>query len=303
MDRLTSLEVFVAAVEAGSLVGAARRFGLSPSMAGKHVAAIEAQLNARLLQRSTRALRLTDTGQAYYVRCKRILEQYQEAQWEAGAAQDSVRGVLRVAAPVTFGAMYLGGVIAGYLAAHPDVTVETTLSDRYTDLLAEGIDIAIRIGRLPDSDMVARRLTPCRMVFCASPAFLARYGVPETAEALCVAPRLTFSNAVSAGDWTITDPSGRARVIDGPIRLAADNMQMLLAAALAGAGVAYGPSFVFGESIAGGDLVVLLPDHRTSELATHAVYPTKRHVSLKLRRFIAHLRASFGDVPSWDLML
>jgi len=118
-----------------------------------------------------------------------------------------------------------------------------------------------------------------------------------------MAPRLTFSNAVSAGDWTITDPGGRARVIDGPIRLAADNMQMLLAAALAGAGVAYGPSFVFGEAIAGGDLVVLLPDHRTSELATHAVYPTKRHVSLKLRRFIEHLRASFGDVPSWDLML
>jgi DNA-binding transcriptional LysR family regulator len=303
MDRLTSIEVFVAAVEAGSLVGAARRFGLSPSMAGKHVAAIEGQLNARLLQRSTRALKLTDIGQAYYARCKQILEQVEDANREAGAAQQSAHGVLRVAAPVTFGAMHLGGVIASYLAAHPGVTVETILSDRYADLFAEGVDVAIRIGRLPDSDMVARRLAPCRMVFCASPTFLAHHGVPETAKALSLAPRLTFSDAVSPGDWTLTDPGGKARVIDGAIRLAANNMQMLLAAALAGAGVAFGPSFVFGQSIAAKDLVALLPDHKTSELAIHAVYPTKRHVSLKLRRFIDHLSASFADTPSWDLML
>jgi len=303
MDRLVSMAVFVAAVEEGSLVGAARRFGLSPSMAGKHVSAIEEQLKVRLLQRSTRMLKLTDVGQAYCARCKHILEEYEEANREAADAQQTARGVLRVAAPTTFGAMHLGSVVASYLAAHPEVTVETTLSDRYVDLLADGIDVAIRIGRLGDSDLVARRLAPCRMLFCAAPSFLARHGVPKTVEQLRQAPRLAFSEAVSAGDWTVTDRNGNTHLIDGPLRLAANNMQMLLAAALAGAGVAYGPSFVFGEAIARGDLDVLMADHRTAELAIHAVYPTKRHLSLKLRRFVEHLAASFADVPPWDLMM
>jgi DNA-binding transcriptional LysR family regulator len=303
MDRMVSMAVFVAAVEEGSLVSAARRFGLSPSMAGKHVSAIEEQLNVRLLQRSTRMLKLTDVGQAYYTRCKHILEQYEEANREAADAQQTVRGVLRVAAPTTFGAMYLGSVVANYLAAHPDVAVETTLSDRYVDLLADGIDVAIRIGQLKDSDLVARRLAPCCMVFCAAPSFLARHGVPKTVEQLRQAPRLAFSEAISAGDWALTDGDGNTHLVDGTVRLAANSMQMLLAAALAGVGVAYGPSFVFGESIARGDLDVLMSDHKTSELAIHAVYPTKRHVSLKLRRFIEHLGVSFGDMPPWDLML
>jgi DNA-binding transcriptional LysR family regulator len=301
MDRLTSMAVFVAAVEEGSLSRVARRFGLSASMAGKHVSAIEADLNIRLMQRSTRQLSLTDAGRAYYARCKRILEEVDDANREASDAQQTVRGVLRVTAPVTFGAMHLGDVLARYLDQHPAVTVEVMLNDRYVDLLGEGIDVAIRIGRLLDSDLVARRLAPCRMVFCASPEFLKRYGTPRNAEDLRRAPRLAFSEAVSAGDWTLTDPEGLPHLIDGPVRMAANNTQMLLAAALAGAGVAYGPTFVFGERIAAGDLTTLLPDHRTSDLAIHAVYPTARNISLKARRFIDHLIASFGGEPSWDL--
>lgn len=266
MDRLISMAVFVAAIEEGSLVKAARRFGLSPSMAGKHVSAIEEQLKVRLLQRSTRMLKLTDVGQAYYTRCKQILEDYEDANNEAREAQQTVRGTLRVAAPTTFGAMHLGSVVASYLAAYPEVAVETVLGDRYVDLLADGIDVAIRIGRLEDSDLVARRLAPCRMVVCAAPSFLSRHGEPKAVEQLRQAPRLAFSEAVSAGDWTIIDPGGTTHVIDGPVRLAANNMQMLLAAAVAGAGVAYGPSFVFGAAIAAGNLRVLMSDHRTSEL-------------------------------------
>ena len=303
MDRITSMSVFVAAAEAGSLTAAARRFGLSASMAGKHVSAIEAELNVRLMQRSTRQLSLTDVGKAYYARCKRILEEFEEATREASDTQQTVRGVLRVAAPVTFGAMHLGDVVARYLDQHPEVSVEIKLSDRYVDLLAEGIDVAIRIGRLHDSDLVARRLAPCRMVLCASPNFLARHGVPISVEAVRQAPRLVFSEAVSVGDWTLTDPDGRSHVIDGPVRMATNNTQMLLSAALGGAGITYGPSFVFGQHIASGDLVALLPDHRSADLAIHAVYPTARHVSLKLRRFIDHLGASFGGTPPWDLGL
>ena len=302
MDRLTSMAVFAAAAEEGSLSGAARRFGLSASMAGKHVSAIEAELSIRLMQRSTRQLVLTEAGRMYYQRCKRILEEVEDANREASDVQQTVRGVLRVAAPVTFGAMHLGGVIAHYLDQHPKVSVEVVLNDRYIDLLGTGIDVAIRIGRLLDSDLVARRLAPCRMVFCASPDFLARYGLPKSVEDLRRAPRLAFSEAVSAGDWTLTDPENRTHEIDGPLRMAADNTQMLLAAALAGAGVAYGPSFVFGERIATGDLIALLPDYRTSDLAIHAVYPTARHVSLKVRRFIDQLIVSFGQKPPWDPM-
>lgn len=300
MDRLTSMAVFVAAAEDGSLSGAARRFGLSASMAGKHVSAIEADLNVRLMQRSTRKLTLTDAGRAYYARCKRLLEDYEDANREAGDAQQVARGPLRVAAPITFGAMHLGDVVARYLDQHPEVRVEIVLNDRYVDLLGEGIDVAIRIGRLLDSDLIARRLAPCRMVFCASPAFLARHGTPATVEDLRAMPRLAFSEAVSPGDWTLTDPAGRAHTIDGPVRMTANNTQMLLAAALAGAGVAYGPSFVFGAEIAAGRLTALLPDHATADLAIHAVYPTARHAPLKLRRFLDHLITSFGGTPPWD---
>jgi len=140
------------------------------------------------------------------------------------------------------------------------------------------------------------------MMFCASPDFLASHGMPKSVEDLRQAPRLAFSAAVSAGDWSLTDPEGHYHVIDGPLRMATDNMQMLLAAALAGAGVTYGPSFVFGQHVATGQLVALLPDHRTSDLAIHAVYPTARHVPLKLRRFIDQLIADFGGTPPWDLL-
>ena len=231
-----------------------------------------------------------------------MLEEYEDANREAQDAQQSVHGILRVAAPTTFGALHLGRVVSNYLAEYPDVSIETTLSDRYVDLLADGIDVAIRIGRLQDSDLVARRLASCRMMFCAAPSFLARHGEPKTIEQLRQAPRLAFSQAVSAGDWSVTDANGQTYHIDGEIRLAANNMQMLLAAALTGAGVVYGPSFVFEQSIASGALRVLLPDHKTKDLAIHAIYPSKRHVSLKVRRFIEHLSMSFDDTQPWDLM-
>ncbi len=228
MDRLTSLGVFVAAVEEGSLAAAARRFGLSAAMAGKHVSAIEAELNARLLQRTTRRLSLTDIGHTYYERCKRILEAFDEANREANDLQGTARGVLRVAAPVTFGAMHLGGVVARYLEDHPHVNVEVLLGDRYVDLIDTGVDVAIRIGRLQDPGLVTRRLAPCRMAVCASPAYLERHGTPRKPDDLRRAQRLAFSEAVSAGDWTLLDARNRPHVIDGPCRMAANNTRIRL---------------------------------------------------------------------------
>jgi len=303
MDRLTSLGVFVAAVEEGSLAAAARRFGLSPAMAGKHVSAIEAQLNARLLQRTTRRLSLTDIGQTYYARSKQILEAFEDANREAHDSQRTARGVLRVAAPVTFGAMHLGEVTARYLEDHPEVNAEVLLGDRYVDLLEDGIDVAIRIGKLQDSALVTSRIAPCRMVICASPAYIERHGMPRKPSDLLHAQRLVFSEAVSAGDWTLFDAKNRAHVIEGPCRIAANNTQMLLSAALAGAGVAYGPTFVFGEHVRRGELVALLPGYRATELTIQAVYPSARRIPLKVRRFVDYLTAACGNEPPWDRSL
>jgi DNA-binding transcriptional LysR family regulator len=283
------MAVFVAAVEEGSLVAAARRFKLSQSMAGKHVAALEEQLQVRLLHRSTRSLNLTEAGSAYYLRCKQILETVEDANAEAQQAQTKVRGTLRITAPTTFSTMHLGPIIGSFLESYPDVTIEMHLSDQYVDLIEQGMDLAIRIGKLQDSDLIAKRLTTCKMVYCAAPSYLKRYGIPKTIDDLRAAPRLAFSDAISPGDWNIVDPRGKAHMVNGNLRLAANNMEMLLSSALAGIGVAYGPDFVFGASITSGILHTFLDDHKTPELAVHAVYPTKRYSALKLRRFIEHL--------------
>ncbi|MGG1948702.1 LysR family transcriptional regulator [Trinickia sp. NRRL B-1857] len=300
MDRLTGMGLFVAAVDEGSLAAAARRFGMSAAMTGKYVAALESQLGARLLQRTTRRLTLTDIGHGYYLRCKAILDAVDEANREASAAHGTVRGVLRVAAPVAFGALHLGEVVARFLNAHPEVNVEVALSDRYVDLLDAGVDVALRIGKLTDPALVTRRIAPCRMTLCASPAFLERHGTPRNPAALRRVDRLAFSDAVSPGDWTVFDTKGRAHTIDGPCRLVSNNMQMLVSAALAGSGIAYGPSFAFGDALASGALAAILPRYRAADLDLQAVYPSTRHIPLRVRRFVDHLVDTFGDDPAWD---
>ena len=243
---------------------------------------------------------LTDAGQAYYERSKQILDAFEEANREASDSHGSARGVLRIAAPVTFGAMHLGQVVAQYVEDHPQVHVEVVLGDRYVDLLDAGIDVAIRIGRLEDPALVTRRIAPCRMVVCASRAYVERHGTPRKPRDLLQAQRLAFSEAVSAGDWTLFDAKNRAYVIDGPVRMSANNTQMLLSAALAGVGIAYGPTFVFGEHLRHGELVALLPAYRATELAIQAVYPSARQIPFKVRRFVDYLAQAFGDDPPWD---
>lgn len=300
MDRFISISVFVAAIEEGSLAGAGRRFGLSPSMAGKYLSALEAELNVRLLQRSTRSLNPTDAGRRYYQRCKGIIEAFEDANREASDASQLIRGTLRISAPVTFASLHMGDVVARFLEAHPHINAEVLLDDRYVDLHTGGIDVAIRIGRLADSDLIARPLAPCRMVLCAAPDYLRREGMPGVAEDLRHAPRLGFSEAVSAQAWTLIDRQGQAHVIEGPLRMHANNMHMLLSAALAGVGIAYGPTFVFGQAIAAGQLIHLLPDCQTTELTVHAVYPTARHVPSRVRAFIDFVAAEFAGELPWD---
>lgn len=300
MDRFTSISIFVAALEDGSLVAAGRRFGFSASMAGKHVSALESQLGVRLIQRSTRKLSATDAGRAYYLRCKRIIEEFEEAGQEASDSGVVIRGTLRIAVPVTFGELHVAPIIGRWLTAHPQVNAEVIADDRYIDLHASGIDVAIRIGRLPDSSLIARQLAPCRMVLCTSPAYLELIGIPKHPQDLQCAPRLAFSEAVSSGGWVFHDGGNNPHLIDGPVRMQANNMQMLLSATLKGLGIAYGPTFVFGPHLRDGSLIQLLPEFKPADLEIHAVYQTSKYLPSKLRSFVDYIVQELAGQPNWD---
>lgn len=300
MDRLTELSVFIAAVEDGSLAAGGRRLGMTPAMAGKYVAALEAELGIRLLHRNTRKLSLTDVGRTYFERSKRILEQMEEADSEARNLHGEPRGTLRVTAPMTFGALHLGAPIAKFVSAYPQASVEMTLDDCYFDLVESGFEMAIRIGRLTDSSLIARRIAPCRMVACASPAYLERKGYPQSPADLAAFDLLAYNMSRSPGSWTFTDRDGQVSSLRGTPRLLANNVQLLLAGALSDGGIAFGPSFVFGSYLETGALRQVLPLYKTSTLDIHVVYPSTRHVTAKVRRFIDVLESAFGENPPWD---
>ncbi|MBO9195931.1 LysR family transcriptional regulator [Rhizobium sp. 16-449-1b] len=295
MDRFLGLSVFVAAVDHGSLAAAARQHGMTPSMAGKHVASIEATLGVRLLHRTTRKLHLTEIGHDYYQRSSVILSALDEADRHAIQGQDQPRGVLRITAPSTFSALHLGAPVAEYTRRYPDVSVEMNLEDRFVDIIEGGFDLAIRIGSLPDSSLVARRFGESKMAACAAPSYLDKHGRPTDPADLRRFDRLAFSRSTSGGDWGFTDRSGKTVTVTGPVRLRADNIQMLLAVALAGGGIAYGPTFVLGDYLASGALEQVLPDYSTESLGIHAVYPTTRMLGTKVRCFVDLLEERLGN--------
>lgn len=295
MDRFVSLGLFAAAVEEGSLAAAGRRFGFSPAVAGKHVSALESEMRVRLLQRTTRRLTLTEAGQAFLPRCRRILEEYDEARREAGDQQRLVHGTIRVAAPTEYGVTRLGEMLARFATEHPAVRVEMRLDDRYVDLVEHEIDVAIRIGRLTDANLVTRRLGDCQLILCASPGFVARHGMPRTPADLAGLPRLAFSQSVSVGDWTFIAPDGRVHLADGRVAVSANNVQLLAAVAARDGGVVYGPDFVFTQALASGALVRVMADWGTPRLDVHAVFPALRHIPHKVRVFVDDLVRQMAD--------
>lgn len=300
MDRFTALAVFVKVVERRSFAAAAREFGLSPAMVSKHVRALEERLGARLLNRTTRRLSLTEVGRGYYERARQILADLEDADRAASDLQAAPRGTLKVNAPFSFGIRHVGPAVAAYLGAYPGITVELSLNDHYIDLLAEGVDVALRIGRLADSSLIARRLAPIRLVACASPAYLARRGTPQTPGDLAAHDCLIYTYAASAEEWRFIGPGGEDEVARVSGRLFANNGDVLIAAALAGIGIALAPTFMAGEHVQAGGLVTLLPGHVAPEAALYAVYPPGRHLSAKLRSFVDFLVARFGEEPEWD---
>jgi DNA-binding transcriptional LysR family regulator len=298
MDRINELTSFVAVVEAGSFVKAADARNTSKAVISKHVQGLEQRLGARLLNRTTRRQSLTDAGRAYYERARQILEALENADASVTSAASNPGGTLRVTAPLTFGLLCLAPLWSAFMARYPDVRLDITLSDRIVDLVDEGLDVAVRIARLPDSSLVSRKLASTRMVMCASPAYIATHGAPKTLAEVAHHRVLAYTLLSTGDTWRFERARVAHQVTTTPI-LRSNNGDTCRAAALAGCGIILQPSFMIANDLARGDLVELLPSYRGVELGIYAMYPTRKFLPAKVRvlvRFLvdelAHLDAT-----------
>ncbi len=299
MDSLSALSVFVRIAETGSFSAAARELGVSKSVVSKRLAALEERLGARLINRTTRHLGLTEVGTAFLDRAQRILAELDEAEQAVSRLSTEPRGTLRINAPMSFGVLHVAPLLAEFMALYPDLSVTMDLNDRKVDLIEEGYDLAVRIADLPDSSLIARRLAPARRTVCASPAYWARKGKPETPADLAAHDCLIYSYLQSGNEWRFRDAAGPVSVsVEGPFR--ANNGDALRAAALAGLGVCFSPTFIVGEDLRAGRLVSVLDAFEDRSLSVYAVYPHRRHLSAKVRAFVDFLVDRFGPDPYWD---
>lgn len=292
MDTLVSMQVFRRVVEAGSFVAAARRMNLSPAMASKHLMHLEHHLGARLLNRTTRRLSLTEAGRAYYDRCAQALAELEEAEDAIGATRSTPRGTLRVNSLLSFGMRHVAPIIADYTARHPQVVVELSLNDRLVDLIEEGYDLAIRgaTGEARPSSLIAREIARLELVACASPAYLARHGMPAAPGDLAHHNCLSF---LPQREWTFGRGAAVERIpVSG--NLVCDNLDALRSAALGGMGVAFLGTDIIGDDLREGRLLRVLPGVATPELSVSAVYPSRRYLSAKVRSFIDFLAERFA---------
>lgn len=299
MDRFAEIAAFVATVQRGSQSAAARELGVTPAMVGRYIRALEDRLGARLLNRTTATQSLTEAGAAFHARAGALLEQLEAAEHAAADRQAEPRGVLRVNAPMAFGVRHLAAAVAGFTALHPALRVELVLNDRVVDLVDGGFDVALRIARMLDSSLVARRLAVCRLVACAAPAYLALRPAPARPEELGAHDCLLYAYGSNGNTWRF---QRGAEIVEVAVqgRLTANNGEALHEAALAGAGIIMSPSFISGPAIQDGRLRRLLPEWELPELAIHAVYASGRHLSPKVRAFVDHMARHFAGTPDWD---
>ena len=299
MDTLTSMKVFTAVVDCGSFAAAADRLEISRAMASKYISQLEAHLGTRLLQRTTRKLTLTETGSAYHERCAQILADIKEAEEGAARLTEAPRGTLRLTLPVSFSLLHMGPLVADYLKRYPDVRIDVLLVDRAVDLIEEGFDLAVRIGTLPQSGLIARRLGSDQIVISGSPDYLQQRGVPKVPAELARHNCLTYSYASSGDEWRMTGPDGVQHTVKVSGSLRASNGDMAKLAALQGVGLIRQPLFLVGDDIRAGRLVEVLSDYRAEPLGIHAVYPSRKHLSAKVRAFVELLAEAFSGKRGW----
>jgi DNA-binding transcriptional LysR family regulator len=299
MDTLVSMKVFRLVVEAGSFVGAAERMNLSAAMASKHVAHLEQQLGARLLNRTTRRVAPTEAGREYYERLAQALTELDEAGQVVGAASVVPQGRLRVSSLTAFGLRHVMGVVAAYAADYPQVTVDITLSDRVVELIEEGFDVAIRAAPsgLKSSSLIARPLATAHIVLCASPEYLRRHGVPKTVADLARHDFVHYAGASAQELLPFSEALTRSKPRGN---LIVNHLEALRVVVLQGGGLAMLGTEVVGDDIAEGRLVPLLVDALPPrELPIYAVYASRRHLSAKVRSFVDFLAGRFADRGLW----
>jgi len=301
-DPLQDMSIFARVVASGNLSAAARELGLSPAVVSRRLARLEARLGARLVNRTTRSLRLTDEGASYYEACSRILAEVEEADGAVSEGRVEPQGVLKVALHASFGHQHIAPLVPVFAARFPKVQLALSLSDRPARLIEEGYDLAIRIAELEDSSLAARKLAPNRRVVCASPEYLRRHGTPRTPQEL---RGHNFLVATWEHDFSMAieykDPEGKRGEVRVSGRFACDNWEVLREWSLAGLGVALKSTWDVRRHLEDGSLVPLCPEYSfDTDVAIYAVYPHRRHMPAKTRAFIDFLAESFGPEPYWD---
>ena len=300
MDRFESMRIFTKVAESSSFAGAAARLNFSAGMVSQHVKALEDRLGARLLNRTTRKVSLTEVGRAYYERCTRLLADLEEAEQAASDLQTAPRGDLRVNVTPSFGMVQLAPAIADFTARFPEVSIELMLSDRIVDLVDEGFDLAVRVEPMPDSSLIARQLATVRLVICGAPSYIRKHGEPRTPDDLANHNCLTLTGSSYLRSWHL-GAAGRAPLEISPAgTLRANSAGVLMCAAVAGHGLACLPTYLAGEALRAGRLVTVLDDYVAPPLTLRALYPHSRHLSAKVRAFVDFLADRFAGEPAWD---
>ncbi|WP_159993916.1 LysR family transcriptional regulator [Roseomonas sp. 18066] len=296
--KLEGLATFVAVAEAGSISAAARRLGLSKSVVSDRLAELERGLGAPLLHRSTRKLTLTEDGASFLESAVQITREVEAATVMVAERRGTLRGPLRLSAPVTFGRMHLCPALYGFLARHPGVELTLDLDDRRVDAAADGYDAVIRHGPIADSRLTVWQLAPSRRVLVASPDYLEKHGVPASVAALQAHRGIYYTNR-SHLDWRFVGP-GEAQVARGQFALRVNNGDVMRDAALAGLGIALLPSFIVHADVKAGTLRAIELGADTEAEFIYVAHPEGRRASTKLRAMVAEIKAAFGDPPYWD---
>lgn len=299
MDRFVSMSVFARVVEERSFVGAARHFRLSPASISAHVRELEERLGARLLNRTTRSVSVTDVGRSYYDRCVVLLADLEEAESIASALQAAPRGLLRLNTSPGLGVRHVAPAIADFVAIHPEMSVELGLTDRPVDLVEQGFDLALRVEPVPDSSLIVRQLAPVRMAICAAAAYLERRGAPTAPADLAGHDCLVQNQLPAPAHWHLIGPDGLPRAIAVRGSLRSNSAEALRAAALRGQGLICLPAYLVGEDLIAGRLLPVLTDHAPADTALRALFPHRRHLSAKVRMFVDFVALRFTQDPSW----
>jgi len=295
---LNDIIVFTKVAETKSFTGAADALGLPKSTVSRKLAQLEERLGVRLVQRTTRKLALTEIGEAYYERCQRIVHDIHDAEQLVTDMQASPRGRLRITASVDFSTRFLGGIIAEFLAANPEINIELEATDRVVDLIEDGFDLAVRIGPMIESTLIARRLASLSLVLCASPAYISARGMPTNVDELDEHDHVLFTPSSRNQTWTLVN-GDQSYEFGRPARLASNNFGTVVDVTRRGGGIALISEFIIRDEIKSGSLVEVLPQWRTRPSEVHAVYPARQHLQPRLALFLDHLTKSLNP-PPWS---